>query len=130
MKIPSVRNVELTGPYMHNGGMATLTQVVEFYARGGDFENPEKADNVDGVGKIVGKPDRIAEVVAFLKSLTDERVRREKAPFDHPEIIVPNGHSGFKKGVAVDKNVTIPAVGADGGPPIRSFEDILNGADL
>ncbi|MBK5274867.1 MAG: hypothetical protein JJE30_07435 [Desulfuromonadales bacterium] len=36
-KAPQLRNVELTGPYFHNGGMLTLRQVVDFYARGGDF---------------------------------------------------------------------------------------------
>lgn len=36
-KTPGLRNVELTGPYFHNGGMATLRQVVQFYNRGGNF---------------------------------------------------------------------------------------------
>jgi hypothetical protein len=36
-KAPQLRNVELTGPYFHNGGKLTLRQVVDFYARGGDF---------------------------------------------------------------------------------------------
>jgi cytochrome c peroxidase len=35
-KVPALRNVELTGPYFHNGGQATLQQVVQFYNRGGD----------------------------------------------------------------------------------------------
>ena len=35
-KVPTLRNVELTGPYFHNGGQATLEQVVQFYNRGGD----------------------------------------------------------------------------------------------
>ena len=35
-KVPSLRNVELTGPYFHNGGQATLEQVIQFYNRGGD----------------------------------------------------------------------------------------------
>jgi len=39
-KVPSLRNVELTGPYMHNGSMATLEQVVEFYNRRGTLETP------------------------------------------------------------------------------------------
>jgi cytochrome c peroxidase len=39
-QIPGLRNVELTGPYFHNGGQATLEQVVEFYTRGGDFLVP------------------------------------------------------------------------------------------
>jgi cytochrome c peroxidase len=32
-KTPTLRNVELTGPYMHNGGMKSLTEVVQFYTR-------------------------------------------------------------------------------------------------
>ena len=36
-KTPGLRNVALTAPYFHNGGQATLAQVVEFYDRGGDF---------------------------------------------------------------------------------------------
>jgi len=36
-KAPQLRNVELTGPYFHNGGTLTLRQVVDFYTRGGDF---------------------------------------------------------------------------------------------
>ena len=42
---------------------------------------------------LLGKVERDA-IVAFLKSLTDERVRTDRAPFDHPELIVPNGHPG------------------------------------
>ncbi len=36
-KTPTLRNVELTGPYMHHGGMKSLEVVVQFYARGSDF---------------------------------------------------------------------------------------------
>ena len=36
-KAPSLRNVELTGPYFHTGSYLTLRQVVDFYFRGGDF---------------------------------------------------------------------------------------------
>jgi hypothetical protein len=35
-KVPTLRNVELTGPFFHNGGQSTLEQVVDFYDRGGD----------------------------------------------------------------------------------------------
>jgi cytochrome c peroxidase len=35
-KIPGLRTVELTAPYFHNGGEATLLDVVNFYARGGN----------------------------------------------------------------------------------------------
>src|SRR4028119_2467332 len=45
-KTPGLRNIELTGPYFHNGGQLTLRQVVDFYNRGGDFaqNNIENAD--------------------------------------------------------------------------------------
>jgi cytochrome c peroxidase len=36
-KVPGLRNVEVTGPYFQNGGQASLEQVADFYARGGDF---------------------------------------------------------------------------------------------
>ncbi len=42
--MPSMRNVELTAPYMHSGGMATLEQVVEFYNRGGDYAQQNRDD--------------------------------------------------------------------------------------
>ena len=123
-KAPSLRNVELSAPYMHNGGMLTLDQVVEFYTRGGDFHeaNAANADAaVDGVGRLVGKPDRRANVVAFLKTLTDDRVRFESAPFDHPQLFIPNGHPGDAAAVvndgtgkATDALVEVPASGAAG----------------
>ena len=124
VKAPTLRNIELTGPYMHNGGMLTLDQVVEFYTRGGDFADAN-VDNLDakinGVGALVGKPDQRANVVAFLKTLTDDRVRFESAPFDHPQLFVPNGHPGTAAAVtndgtgqATDQLVEVPASGAAG----------------
>jgi hypothetical protein len=66
-----------------------------------------------------------AALVAFLKSLTDERVRFQRAPFDHPQIFVPNGHPGDTShvpsdgtGKAQDSLIAIPAVGAGGGLPL------------
>lgn len=217
-KTPSLRNVELTGPYFHNGGQATLEQVVGFYNRGGDrkdlfqkkqgcgehepemstdeFGNPivepdSQTGLVDSTGvmrdssmspsnvapDIAGtrnpfesycdqalevnevvevsepivdeepllpgeiRPAKLPEIkrvkthqtlgltqqevndlVAFMKSLTDERVRLEKAPFDHPSLILPSGHVGNEIKVnfnsvtnqAVQQTVTLPAVGAAG----------------
>jgi cytochrome c peroxidase len=87
-KAPSLRNVELTGPYFHNGGQLTLRQVVDFYNRGGDFDNPDFDPNVHALG--LGPQDE-ADLVSFLMALTDERVALEQAPFDHPQICVANG---------------------------------------
>jgi cytochrome c peroxidase len=62
-KTPTLRNVEFTAPYMHDGSVATLEGVVEHYARGGR-----------GGGEI--KPLQLtrqnqADLVAFLKALSD-----------------------------------------------------------
>jgi cytochrome c peroxidase len=134
-KVPGLRNVELTGPYMHNGGMATLMQVVDFYVRGGDFheENLATLDPiVAGIRGLVGAEERKQELVEFLLALTDERVRDERAPFDHPQLFVPDGHdlriAGDPKRTRVlaDRLREIPAVGAAGRgaqglPPLRPY---------
>jgi cytochrome c peroxidase len=131
-KVPSLRNVELTGPYFHNGGRATLSQVIEFYNRGGDRRGPLSHDstaygpnltNLDVVIQPLGlTPTDISNLLAFLTSLTDERVRWERAPFDHPSLAIPNGEQGTEisvnknsaTGQAVDLLKNIPAVGKTG----------------
>ena len=119
-KVPTLRNVELTGPFFHNGGQATLEQVVEFYNRGGDFakENVGSLDPDIHPLDLTNKQQK--DLVAFLKALTDERVRCEQAPFDHPQIILPNGAKGGNvkddgTGQAKENFETIAAVGASGG---------------
>ena len=125
-KTPTLRNIELTGPYFHNGGTRTLTEAVQFYVRGSDFyENPELDPDVHGISELQGNPAGVEDLVAFLRSLTDERVRFQRKPFDHPELIIPNGSSGTDGGVVVDNTITLPAVGADGGAAIQAFEQIL-----
>lgn len=109
-KVPGLRNVELTAPYFHDGGVMTLDDVVEFYTRGGNFPAANQASLDPGIVELVvlqNQPARQAALVAFLKSLTDERVRNESAPFDHPEIFVPNGDPDF---------INIPARDANGNP--------------
>ena len=195
-KAPSLRNVELTGPYFHNGGQSTLEQVVQFYNRGGDRKdffhkdgdckgtvltkdaygnkviapNPTTgliddtgllsedgtgyASNLDadlagsreleetkcGTAKSTSQTLKfskkdVEDLVAFLKSLTDDRVRWEQAPFDHPSLILPHGHVGdetwvkFSKATnqAQQQTYTLPAIGklgrgVKGLLPLQSFE--------
>jgi cytochrome c peroxidase len=119
-KVPSLRNVELTGPYMHNGSMATLEEVLDFYNRGGNFTSPGK-DAEFLFGSAV-PAETLADLLAFLKTLTDERVRWEQAPFDHPALVIPAGHTGDHTGVDADGEtglaraefIVVPAVGASG----------------
>ncbi|MDD1620580.1 MAG: cytochrome-c peroxidase [Methylococcaceae bacterium] len=136
-KTPSLRNIELTGPYMHNGSMATLEQVIQFYTRGGNFMNDAKqVTRVFQLGKLQFSEQKRADLVAFLKTLTDDRVRYQKAPFDHPEIKIPNGQVGNSQAVdggnpignalAKDDYLTIEAVGAEGRTlPLLPFEKLL-----
>jgi len=117
-KTPGLRNVELTGPYFHNGGKATLMQVVNFYNRSGDFGNRNIA-NLDPDIQRLGLTDQEkTDLVAFLVALTDERVRWEKAPFDHPALCVPNGQTS--KGA--EQQICLAAVGKAGAStPVKGF---------
>ena len=129
-KTPTLRNIELTAPYFHNGGQRTLLEVVEFYNRGGDFHE-ENIDNLDPDIERLGLDDDDKEaLVAFMKALTDERVRSRCAPFDHPQLMIPNGHVGDDSSVtddgsgqAVDQMLVIPATGRDGAAPLPNFLD-------
>jgi len=120
-KTPGLRNVELTAPYFHNGGQLTLRQVVEFYNRAGDFfEN--NIDNVDAdIHQLGLSEEEKTSLVAFLVSLTDDRVRYERAPFDHPQLFITNGHPGDQNAVTNDCTgqatttlQELPAVGRNG----------------
>jgi cytochrome c peroxidase len=114
-KTPGLRNVDLNGPYFHNGGRATLAQVVDFYGNGGNFANDTKAPAIMPLNITPGESNSL---LAFLLSLTDERVRFQQAPFDHPQLFVPNGDSPL----GTDNMVEIPAVGANGSPtPLQRF---------
>ena len=65
-KTPTLRDVELTAPYFHNGAAATLIEVVEHYARGGDDRSNVSKD-VRPIG--LSAQDK-ADMVAFMKTLT------------------------------------------------------------
>ncbi|HMS41121.1 MAG TPA: cytochrome c peroxidase, partial [Pyrinomonadaceae bacterium] len=83
-KSPSLRNLELRAPYMHNGRFATIEEVVEFYNRGGDFTAANKDPRVRPLGLSV---QQRADLVAFLKRpMTDLRVKDELPPFDRPRL--------------------------------------------
>lgn len=129
-KTPGLRNVELTGPYFHNGGKATLMQVIEFYNRGGDFAYDNRDDLAPDIQPLHLSDTEKADLVAFLHALTDERVRYQKAPFDHPSLCMPHGHPGSTTAVtangeqASDNNpmACLSAVGAAGGKtPLTGF---------
>jgi cytochrome c peroxidase len=91
----SLRNVELTAPYMHDGSMQTLEEVIDHYARGGRFvvsgpntgdgkDNPFKSEFVHGFSLTDQERD---DLLAFLRSLTDEEFTSDPKfsnPFESP----------------------------------------------
>lgn len=136
-KASSLRNIALTGPYMHNGSMATLEQVVQFYARGVDFLDPiarEIDPGVDGIGGLRNKPDEQAALVAFMaNALLDPRVRDESGPFSHPslprkvgavgsETMVLDSNGDGEADVLIDE---VPSTGANGGRIADVFIETL-----
>ncbi|MBX3227477.1 MAG: hypothetical protein KIT84_14070 [Labilithrix sp.] len=91
-KTPSLRNVGLTAPYFHNGGKATLADVVTFYGNWSEHAD-DVSISVRQISSLVASlPNYKDALVDFLQNgLTDCRVAQERAPFDHPSLDVPNG---------------------------------------
>lgn len=72
-KVPTLRNVALTAPYMHNGRFQTLEEVVDFYALGGGPGMGVKTPNLDDkIRPIHLTPQQKNDLIAFLHALTDE----------------------------------------------------------
>lgn len=98
-RTPSLRNVALTAPYMHNGTLATLADVLAFYDEG-DSLNPNVAQrgNGNGVARLSRNFRRVdnmsereqAAIVAFLEALTDPNFDRT-VPAEVPSGLPPGG---------------------------------------
>jgi len=83
-KTPHLRNVKMRAPFFHNGGKATLADVVEFYDVGGDFANANK--DVLMVPLLLTVQQK-ADLVLFLEeALTDPRVEAGIFPFTRPTL--------------------------------------------
>jgi cytochrome c peroxidase len=84
-RTPSLRNVELTAPYMHDGSVATLEEVLDHYAAGGrtiksgpfagrGHENPDRDARMTGIALTA---QNRKDLLAFLRSLTDSELTRD-----------------------------------------------------
>jgi cytochrome c peroxidase len=84
-KAPSLRNIAVTAPYMHDGSIATLEEVIEHYNAGGrtvtrgpnagvGSTNPYKSEFIKEMGLT---PDEKRDLVAFLRTLTDSTFLRD-----------------------------------------------------
>ncbi|WP_144395021.1 methanobactin export MATE transporter MbnM [Pleionea sediminis] len=79
-RAPTLRNIEVTAPYMHDGSIKTLEEVIDFYAAGGQLisdgpnqgdgrANPHKSPFVKGFE--ISEQEK-ADLIEFLRSLTDK----------------------------------------------------------
>lgn len=85
LRAPTLRNIAVTAPYMHDGSIATLADVVAHYAAGGRYPRP-KSDKVRGFAITPAETD---DLVAFLESLTDHTFLTNPAfsnPLSNPDL--------------------------------------------
>jgi cytochrome c peroxidase len=85
-KAPTLRNIAVTAPYMHDGSVATLQEAVAHYAAAGRTiesgpylghgrDNPNKSQRIQGFASTDAET---ADLIAFLESLTDETFLRDE----------------------------------------------------
>ena len=73
-RIPSLRNVAVTAPYMHDGSIAALGEVLDHYVAGGRAPNPQQSESIQ---PLTLRDDERRDLIAFLQSLTDEALLRD-----------------------------------------------------
>lgn len=94
-RAPTLRNIEVTAPYMHDGSVATLQEVIALYAEGGRLitQGPDAGDGrASPLKSALLRPRTLsrqdqADLLAFLKTLTDHRFLRDPRhadPFETP----------------------------------------------
>ncbi|MBN9160741.1 MAG: di-heme enzyme [Myxococcales bacterium 68-20] len=91
-RTPSLRNASVTGPYMHDGSVATLVEVIDHYQRGGRLidEGPLAGDGREspnkerGLGGMTLDDDDVRDLIAFLDALTDHDFLTDPR-FSNPE---------------------------------------------
>jgi cytochrome c peroxidase len=70
-RVPSLRNIAVTAPYMHDGSLATLEEVIDHYQAGGKFDHPNKSRILHPLH--MSDADKL-DLIEFLKSLTDQEL--------------------------------------------------------
>jgi cytochrome c peroxidase len=79
-RTPPLRNVAITGPYMHDGSLRSLSEVIEFYDAGG---GPNPFQNLE-MRPLGLAPEEKVALVEFLKSLTSEELERQRIASQGP----------------------------------------------
>ena len=73
-RIPTLRNIAVTAPYMHDGSIATLEGVLDHYVAGGRTSNPNRTN---AISMLTLTAEERNDLIAFLESLTDTEALRD-----------------------------------------------------
>jgi cytochrome c peroxidase len=104
-RTPTLRNIALTAPYMHNGTLATLEDVLRFYDNGRsenpNVSNSRRRQDSNGLARLSGSFQRVddmgesemRDIIAFLEALTDPNFDRT-IPARVPSGLQPGGLIG------------------------------------
>jgi len=119
-KTPVLRNLSTRNTFMHSGTLTSLEQVIEFYDRGGDFQNPNLDPRMVPLNMTQNEK---VDLLAFLTGgLNDERVINETGPFLRPTlysesnrvpIITGTGIAGLAEKIPVITAIEPPILGND-----------------
>jgi cytochrome c peroxidase len=89
-RVPTLRNIAVTAPYMHDGSIATLDEALDHYVAGGRTSNPLKST---GLQPLNLTPDERRDLIAFLESLTDDEALRDPRWSDPWKSVPSNSQS-------------------------------------
>ena len=135
-KVPTLRNVALTAPYMHNGKFKTLADVIDFYSGGGGAAHGIKQELLDDKIRPFDINDTEKnDLIAFLHTLTDES-NKPTIPGSVPSglsVVEPLENqslelAGFKQFVTEKKQTDLKRVGKR--IYVRTGQTIQDGIDL
>ena len=140
-KVPTLRNVALTAPYMHNGVFETLEEVIDFYAKGGGTGLGLDIPNIDDKMREFTLSDQEKQdLIAFLHALTDESQKPEiptRVPSGYP--VVPHlanqspEMEAFTPEPITERTISVPREGkrltVDAGMRIQDAIDVAMPGD-
>ncbi len=132
-RTPSLRNVALTAPYMHNGVFTTLDEVVEFYAKGGGPAFGVKVAPDEFLQGFTLSDQQKSDLVAFLYALTDEPSDLITIPTSVPSGLAVAQHIENPTRTLVERSEAAPTTAVTPREPtvitVHAGETIQSGVD-
>lgn len=132
-RTPGLRNVALSAPYMHNGGLATLDEVIDFYEQGGGPALGVDVTPDEFIRGFTLTDQQQADLVAFLVALTDEPAEALAIPDSVPSGLPVVQRADNAARALVERSTAAPFVSGEAREPqtitVRAGESIQAGVD-